>query len=307
MPFKKVKNKDKKANSSSSFYKYLLIGAGSMFFGVVLWIVMSSTRSIVAVVPNQTISPGVTITQNMLKNVDVPSNTPTGYITDANSLLGQKVKIQVDENQLLYSTNIQTSFNMFGNNVEIPKNYILTSVNIPDNNAVSGLVSAGDSVDIAGVPSSNFQNASVEDMEKNLGGISEDRFGSQGINGYWVLSNLKILQSYKSQEEQVNASSTTGNAGNEGTAGSGAGVQQGSYVIAVSYADYKKLLIAQQYLDLYMNIGPKSGFNLDLIKEGSDLNSLKDAQDQDGDKDMNKTDEDQNQDAQNEETSSSEE
>lgn len=290
-PKKDKTKKDKKERKSTMNSQVIaLVSAGALLFGVVIWIVLSSTRSIVAVVPNQTILPGVSVTQNMLKTVNIPANTPSGYITDSQSLIGQKVKVQVNENQLLYATDVQTSFNMFGNNVEIPKNYILTTINVPDTKAVSGLISAGDSVDLAGVPSSNYQNASAEDMEKNLGGIAKNSFGAQGVNGYWVLSNVKILQSYKSQAEQANVQSGSSNGKTQsdgsGTGGQEAGVTQGSYVVALSYADYKKLLIAQQYLDLYMNIGPKSGFNADLMKQGDGLNELKNAQDQDGNKNL---------------------
>lgn len=272
------KDRPKNDKKGGNIYTFWIVGIGAVLFAVILFIVLSSTRSITAIVPNQSIAPGTTITPNMLKAIEIPANTPSGYITDENSLIGQKIKIQVDEDQMLYSTNVQTSFNMFGNNVEIPENYILTNINIPDSNAVSGLISAGDNVDIAGIPTSNYLNASVEDMEKNLGGISENKFGANGINGYWILGNVKILQSFKSQVEQANVTS-----GETETTETGTGVEQGSYIVALSYADYKKILIAQQYLDLYMNVGPRSGFDIELMKEGDNLNPLIDAQDQNPD------------------------
>ena len=273
---KKNPNAPKKDNkqNSSKMYLYTMIGAGAALFATVLWVVLSSTRSITAVVPAQTISPGTTITSNMLKKIQVPANTPAGYITDENSLIGQKVKTQVDKDQMLYANNVQTSFNMFGNNVQIPKNYVLTNINIPNDRAVDGLISAGDCVDIAGIPNGTNKNASSSELDANLGGIAESSFGAEGIKGYWVLGNVKILQSFKSQQEEQSANKEgTENTGTEST-----GVEQGSYIVALSYSDYKKLLIAEQYLDLHMSLTPKDGYDKDEMNKDNDLRGLENAQ-----------------------------
>ena len=86
-------------------------------------------------------------------------------------------------------------------------------------------------------------------MQRYLGKMAEHSYGADGIHVYWILANVKILQtdSSLSSEDDGLLSSITEESGT----GKGA-----YYVVALSYSDYMKLILAQQYLDLWMNISP---------------------------------------------------
>lgn len=258
-----------------------LIVSGSLLFALIVYVVVRSNVAISAYVPAQSIKAGTRITEDMLKQVRIPAGTPTGYITDPRSLINQKLKIDVQKNELIYATNVQTNINLFGNDVKIPKNYVITTVNIPDERAVGGILSTGDSVDIAGIPQSNFQSTPRDTMQQYLGNMGKDSFGTDtGVNGFWVLNNVKILQSSSSAEVQAQANqsqSSSNNSDNKGQQEGSVKTAAGTYVIALSYPDYKKLLISQQYLDLYMNKTPQEGYKKNQILKGNDLQGLNNA------------------------------
>lgn len=259
-----------------------LIVSGSLLFALIVYVVVRSNVAISAYVPAQSIKAGTRITEDMLKQVRIPAGTPTGYITDPRSLVNQKLKIDVQPNELIYATNVQTNINLFGNDVKIPKNYVIATVNIPDERAVGGILSTGDSVDIAGIPQSNFQSTPRDTMQQYLGNMGKDSFGTDtGVNGFWVLNNVKILQSSSSAEvaAQANskASSNSNDSNNQGQQEGSVKTAAGTYVMALSYADYKKLLISQQYLDLYLNKAPQEGYKKKEILKGNDLQGLNNA------------------------------
>lgn len=253
-----------------------LVVSGVVLFAIIAFIIIRSTSTVTAIVPNQKIAAGTKITESMIKTIEVPVNSPEGYITDKASLIGQKLKVSVDQNQLLYINNIMSSWDDFSEGESIPDDYVVTSIQIPANRAVGGLITAGDVVDILGVPNSEYNTASKETLNNYLGNMSQDAYGANGMNVYWVLSNVRILEtdSTLSQSNESSISSVTDDSSsNEGD----------FYIVALSYNDYKKLRLSEQYLDLWMNIAPEqnseSGSNLDLMKDGS-IKSLHDSQKQ---------------------------
>ena len=251
---------------------WVLIASASIIFGVIAYVVIKSLQFTVAVVPNQNIPSGTTITSNMLKRIQIPANTPKGYIMDETSLIGQKTKTSVKPNQLLYSGNIAVAWSEFSSGDKIPKDYVITSIKIPVDNAVNGMIAPGDSVDIAGVPTSNYQGADPSSMEQYLGAISEHSMGGNGIHVYWVLSNVKVLETDTAMAKREAAEGDK-NKDQEKTSDS----DENTYIIALNYSDYRKLLLAEQYLDLHLTITPQQGFNKDDI-EKSDIPSLDDSQ-----------------------------
>lgn len=254
----------------------LLIICGILLFSIVAFVVIKSTRTVTAIVPNQLIAAGTNIDETMLKTVQVPVNTPKGYITDKSSILGQKIKVTVQENQLLYVNDIMSSWDDFSDGESIPDDYVVTSIQIPANRAVGGLITAGDSVDILGIPNANYSTTSKETLNNYLGDISKNSYGAEGMNLYWVLANVRILEtdsSLSSSNESAISAVTED--------GGGSSAEGDYYIVALSYDDYKKVRLAEQYLDLWMSITPEynteNGPMLDVMNE-SIIKELQDSQ-----------------------------
>lgn len=240
-----------------------LIASGVVLFAVIAFVVVKSTSTLTAIVPNQQIPAGTKVDESMLKSIQIPSNTPKGYITDKNSLIGQKLKITVSENQLLYIGNVMSSWDDFNDGETIPDDYIVTSIQIPANRAVGGLITAGDTVDILGIPNSEYSTVSKETLNNYLGGMASNAYGANGMNAYWVLSNVKILETDSSLSQSNEASISTVTEDNGSSNGGD------YYIVALSYDDYKKLRLSEQYLDLWMNIAPDQN-----DENGPDLNKM---------------------------------
>lgn len=189
---------------------------------------------------------GTTVTEEMLKEIDVPAQTPSGFLKTKNQLVGQKLSSKVSANQLIYATDLVSSIEF--SNANENDDYIITSINLPDAQAVGGLITTGDVVDIAVIPD--------DDQIANLQRGLPDYNINSGVNGeiYYILSNVTILDSTSSvAESQGNSTlasaqeTTTGVSSNSGS----------YYTISVSYNDYKKLQLAQSCGKLYMNLSPK--------------------------------------------------
>ena len=268
-----------KSNGKSSTSKFfiVLVICGAVLFGIIAYIVMKSTATVSAVVPNQAIASGTRITDDMLATIQIPANTPGEFISDKTSVVGQKMKVNVEENQLLYINDFMSSWDSFSE-ANIPDDYVITSIKIPSDRAVGGMITSGDSVDILGVPNSSYQNISKETMDNNLGAIAENSYGADGINVYWVLANVTILETDSTLSTSNDASISTV------TQEDGSGSSDGNYyIVALSYNDYKKLRLCETYLDFWMSICPEinkeDGSNLELMGD-SVIKSLEDAQKQ---------------------------
>lgn len=235
---------------------------GIIIFVGIAFVVISSGSTVKAVVPNQQINAGTRVDKSMLKVIDIPSKTPGDFITDVKSLVGQKVKMTVEEDQLLYVNNVMSAWDDFSEGNDIPEDYIVTSMQIPANHAVGGLITIGDIVDVLGVPKSSYHSSSQDTMDNYLGEIAEDSYGADGVNLYWILANVKILET-DSTLSQSNESSISGVVGEETSGGN-------YYIVALSYEDYEKLRLAEVYLDLWLNISPEqnaeNGPLLDAMK-----------------------------------------
>lgn len=257
-----------------NWFVIALILIGAILFGIISFTVIRSNRTVNAVVPSSTIAAGETVTPDMLTVVQVPVNTPTGYITDRSTLIGHRLKVTVAKGQLLYMSDVMVSWDDVVYGVSVPDDYIITTINIPNDRAVGGLITVGDTVDILGVPTATSAGNTSIDMQRYLGKMAEHSYGADGIHVYWILANVKILQtdSSLSSKDDSLLSSITEESGNS----------KGSYyVVALSYSDYMKLILAQQYLDLWMNISPVWNNNnpplLDVMQY-SEIQDLLDSQ-----------------------------
>lgn len=237
---------------SSIFFKILAV-CGVLLFAVIAYVVLTSTSTVRAIVPAQSIVAGTQLEDNMLKIIQIPSNTPKGYITDKSSLVGQKLKVNVDEDQLLYINDTMSSWSDFDEGRSVPDDYVVTAIQIPSNKAVGGLITPGDVVDILGIPNSQNKTLTPESLRDQLGEVAKTAYGAKnGLNTFWVLSNVKILET-DSTLSQSNKSSMSTITEEENSNSDGA-----FYIVALSYDDYKKLRLCEQYLDLWMNIAPVS-------------------------------------------------
>lgn len=256
------------------FFRILIV-VGIIIFAVLAFIIVRSTATLTAVVPNQYIAAGTTLNNSMLKEIAVPVDTPKGYITDMNSLVGQKIKSSVDEDQLLYANNFMSSWDDYSEGKAIPADYVITAIQIPNERAVGGLITAGDYVDILGIPKEGYRDVEKEQMKDYLGAVADHSYGTEkGINLYWVLSNVFILEtnSTLSKADQSSVSTVIGDGGS------------GSfYIVALSYSDYQKLRLCELYMDYWMNICPEQNMdNGPMFEEMlySKITGLMDAQKQ---------------------------
>lgn len=255
-----------------------LIIVGAILFGTVAMVVIRSQRTVNAVVLSQEVRAGEKITNDMLKVIQVPAGTPKGFITDRSSLIGQKLKINAEPNQLLYMSDIIMSWGDVLYGVSIPDDYIITAISMPDERAVGGLITAGDTVDIFGVPSGNNLNYDLDGIPtiiSELGPIVEHGYGMKdGREVYALFANVKILETdstLSNEDQSILASITEGAGNNEGA----------YYIIALSYSDYQKLLLVQNYMTLWMSLAPawnsENGPLLDFMTY-SEVHGLMDAQ-----------------------------
>ena len=234
-----------------NWFMITLILVGAILFGTVAFVVIRSTRTVTAVVPATTITTGVVIDNNMLTTIQVPVGTPKGYITNLGTLVGQKLRITAQPGQLLYMSDVLVSWDdvVYGQNV--PDDYVVTAISISDKRALGGLITAGDTVDILGVVNDSGSNDSrtiKQRMQDYMGKAVAYSYGTEeGAQLYWLLSNVTILETNSSLSEADNGliSTVTG----ESSEGS-------FYIIALSYEDYMKLVLAQEYMTLWMNISP---------------------------------------------------
>lgn len=260
---------------------YFMIGlilAGAVLFGIVAFVVIGANRTVQAVVPNVTIRAGERITNEMLATIQVPADTPKGFITDRSTLVGQKLKITAESGRFLYMSDVMVDWGdvLFG--TDVPEDYIITALQIPNHRAVGGLITAGDTVDILGIPASNSSESGKEMMKYNLGAAAEHSFGAEGIQAYWILANVKILETDSSLSNQDD--SLLSNIMDDAKGG---GSQGAYYIVALSYEDYQKVLLADKYLDLWMNISPAWNNNNDPLLDVmtySELRGLVDSQKQ---------------------------
>lgn len=262
---------------NSSIFSKIIFIAGIALFIVIAYVIINNTSTTTAVVPNQDLSAGTTITNEMLETVTVPSNTPKGYIADSKSLIGQKLKVNVSEGQFLYVTDVMTSWDEMLDGEDIPDNYVVTSIFLPTNRAIGGLINTGDSVDILGVPNSNYKSADSATMAQFLGDMGRyDNYGTKsGINTYWVLANVKILQTNSTIASSENSSLSSLTEEDE----KGGNTDGAYYIVALSYADYQKLRLSEVYLDIWMSLCPSQNEENDPLYKQMRQNAIKVLQD----------------------------
>lgn len=199
------------------------------------------TATTKAVVFTQDVKSGTTITSQMVEEINVPKDTPGDFIKSSSSAVGERLVSNVSSGQLIYPNDLMASLEIIGG--EQNENYVTTSISVPDDQALGGLLTAGDVVDIA------VQPDDIAKLTSLLPGFSFNSNVDGGI--YYILSNVTLLDTTTSvaSEQGSNLAATI-----EGSTTTSAG---STYIISLSYNDYKKLRIANQCGKVYLNLSPK--------------------------------------------------
>lgn len=268
----------------NKFLLFSIIG-GVIVFSIIAYVLLSVTATTKAVVFNSDVVAGTTITDSMVTEIDVPKDTPGEFYKTKSSVVGERTTANISKGQLIYPNNLMSSMTVKSASDD-NSGFVTTTIKIPDDNALGGMLTAGDTVDISVVP----KDGEVNNLAKALPGFSFDTSINGGV--YFILSNVKILDSTTAVSS---SNGTTMSATEKNDNGSAAKTDANSsyYLISLSYNDYKKLRIAEQYGTLYMSLVPKQNEeNAPLLNEMSANvdGGLTDAQKSKNDnKDTNKT------------------
>lgn len=256
--------------------------------GGVSFLILSTNKTTKAVVLNTSVEPGVVITEEMMKTIEIPANTPQGFLKNENSVLGQKSKTRIEVNQLLYSSNFMSSWTNYSDSEKIPDDYVITSISIPDERACGGVITAGDYIDVMAV----FAYRSAEGSRWSEG-TAQEIYGTgrtdSGTTVAYILSNVYVLNTNSSLSEAQDSDVSVSSSKSKGSG-------DPFYIIALSYDDCKKLRqvegLGEEQVQLWANICPTQNQiegNSPLIKQmlGQSYSYLHDAQVQVQDKDGN--------------------
>lgn len=203
---------------------------------------MMSSKTIRAYVASRPIIAGSTVVADDLATIDIPANTPGPFIKSADLIVGNKVKNNLSAGEFFYPSSFMESWESYNNNESIPEDFIITSIQVPDVDAVGGLITPGDYVDIMGIPTGN----------------------KEAVPQY-IAANVKI----------INTNSTlTRNKGNndlsalvdKAAGGSGDGTY---YILALSYDSVKKLRTFREVLGykIFLNICPRQNASNEPLLE----------------------------------------
>lgn len=226
----------------NKFLMFSVIG-GVIVVALIAFVLLSSSATTKAVVMNSSASSGTEITSDMVTVKDVPSGTPGTFYKSLDQVVGYKLTTNVKPDQLLYESDLMTSIEM--QKEETPDEFITTSITLSNDQALGGLLTAGDLIDIAVVPDN------VNALSKALPDFKIDTSNTGGFT--YILSNVNLVDttSAVSSESGSNMSTALNNTSSSTSSSSS------YYLLSLSYNDYKKLMIAQQYGKIYFNLSPK--------------------------------------------------
>lgn len=229
----------------NKFLAFTLVAA-VIVFSTVAFVLLSVTATTKAAVLNQDVKAGTTITTDMVEEIDVPKDTPGDFIKDKDAVIGQRLSNNISAKQLLYSSDLTTAIeDLTSENDE----YITCSFTVRDVNALGGMLSAGDKVDISVMIEDQSQ------VQKFAAAINDDATTSWNNGFYYVLANVTLVDATTAvstdQGSNLSAVSSSGSESNASTSDT-----TSTYLVSISYNDYKKLRIAQEYGELALNLCP---------------------------------------------------
>lgn len=238
---------EKKKLFENKFATFSVIGA-VIVFAVMAFVIMSVTATTKAVVLVDDATAGTTITDAMVTEIDVPRDTPGDYYKTTASIVGERLTSNIKKDQLIYASDLMSSIDV---STDTNEDYVTTSINVPDEQALGGVLTAGDMVDISVVP----DDGNVSLLAKALPGYNFDTSLNGGV--YFILANVKILDSTTSVSSSngSNMSAATGTSSDDSSTSSSDSTSS-YYMVSLSYSDYKKLRIAEQYGKLFLSLVP---------------------------------------------------
>ena len=238
---------------NNKFLVFSVIG-GIIVVVVIAFVLLSLTATTKAVVLNTDSSSGTTITEDMLKEIDVPEGTPGNFYKNKNALVGERLTSNVKAEQLLYESDIMSTIDV--TKIDTNEKFITTSITLPNEQALGGLLTAGDTIDVSVVPDD-------EEVSKLSSALPEFKFDS-GFT--FILSNVTLLDTTTavSSDTGSNMSSALNSSGSSNSSSSSS---SSYYMISLSYNDYKKLMIAQEHGKIYFNLSPKQNKSKDPLLE----------------------------------------
>lgn len=248
-----------------------IVVTGLLIIAVVSFVLLKSNQTIKVWVPAKAMTTGDVLNKDDLKQINIPADTPGNYLNNLDMIEGYKLKNSVEAEQLLYASDFLSSWESYNEDSEVPEDYVVTSIQVPDSRAVGGLIVAGDTIDIMGVSTNGKRIGFEQDSASDINGRE-----NIGTNVYYILSNVKVINTNSSlSKAQKNDMS-------EVVSKEDSGKGEGNYyVVALSYDDAKKLRQAEGVLDLWLNISPKQNDkNPPLINQmvGQSFSELHDAQ-----------------------------
>lgn len=214
----------------------ILIVLGVILIGVISFVVITANQTVKVWVPSQTITTGTQITEDMIKQIDIPAKTPGNYIKDKSYIVGYKLKNSVDENQLFYANDFLSSWEKYNEDLTIPEDFAITALQVPDARAVGGLITAGDSIDVLGV------------TQDSVTGWGNYQLKGRKATATYILANVRVINTNSALSSSQNSAlaEVTGNGSGDGS----------YYIVALSYNDLKKLRQAEAEFDLWLNLVP---------------------------------------------------
>ncbi|MGM0197335.1 RcpC/CpaB family pilus assembly protein [Enterococcus sp. AZ180] len=235
----------------NKFTTIIIIAAAVVLSIVVSYVLITSNKMTTAWVPKEKISAGQTIKDKDLKKISIPVKTPSGYIKNKDFAVGQKAKVNLGQGQLLYQQQFGTTADITKDS-SVNKDYVMTTMQIPDDRAVGGIITIGDFVDVM-IQSSNGEIPGFN--TKSEVGSSRDDISSLV---QYVLANVKILDVISPESGSGSNATADNQQGTGGTAQTSSSNGK-LYLVALSYDDAKKLRQAEgiQQAKLWLNLSPK--------------------------------------------------
>lgn len=238
----------------NKFLLFSIVG-GVIVVAIVAYVLLSLSATTKAVVLTSDATAGTTITESMVEEIDVPADTPGDFYKTADSIVGERLTTDIPAGQLIYSSDVLSSVDV--SSADTSENFITTMIKVEDDNALGGLLTAGDVVDIAVIPSSG----NTQILATALSDYDIDTSYDGGF--YYILANVTILDATTAVSSSQGTTLSTATSDEDSSSSS----DSSYYLISLSYNDYKKLRIAEQFGELYLNLVPSQNDENDPLLE----------------------------------------